>query len=239
MVVYTRSQLENMDREEMTDELLRLSKLTDHIETLNIKLEEFSKKYDEVCSQLLVSKNCTDLLKKRVIQLEKTSLSTSQYIRREMIEVNPVPTNIDESKLEETICNALTMTGIEVSPDDLHACHRLKQKDKVIIKFKDRKKRHIVHLNRKKLNEKKKELNELGLSDKLYVQDSIIIIIIIICSRLMKSKRIYSTWFFHNRINLKLYEKSNPSVVYHKTDIESILGIDDIDALISEINRGC
>ena len=50
------------------------------------------------------------------------------------LEVNPVPRDIWGSVLEETVCRAR-----EVTPDDLHACHRQKNKERVILKFKARK----------------------------------------------------------------------------------------------------
>ena len=62
-----------------------------------------------------------------------------QYHQRESLEVNLVPHDIGDNVLEETVCRAISLTGYEVTPDDLHACHQLKNKDRVILKFKDRK----------------------------------------------------------------------------------------------------
>ena len=59
-------------------------------------------------------------------------------------EINPVPASIDDNVLESSVCRALSLTGHEVKPDDLQACHRLKKKDTVIIKFKCRKQRRSI-----------------------------------------------------------------------------------------------
>ena len=55
------------------------------------------------------------------------------------MEVNPVPPSISDKELEVNICQALSLTGYEVKPDDLQTCDRLKKKESVIVKFKCRK----------------------------------------------------------------------------------------------------
>ena len=73
------------------------------------------------------------------IQLERKAVTSSQYSRRETIELNPVSAEIHEDVLEESICKGLSLTGVNAVPKDLHACHRMERSDKVIIKFKCRK----------------------------------------------------------------------------------------------------
>ena len=53
-----------------------------------------------------------------------------------MLEINPVPHSINNVDL--------SLTGTKVKPDDLDSCHRMKKKDNVIIKFKNRKQRNDV-----------------------------------------------------------------------------------------------
>ena len=57
-----------------------------------------------------------------------------EYSRRETIEVNPVPAEIQDDVLEASVCKALSLTGVTIAPEDLHACHRMKRSDRVIIK---------------------------------------------------------------------------------------------------------
>ena len=100
--------------------------------------------------------NCSNLLRNRVID----ALSRAQYVGREIIEISPVPGSISDQNLEEQVCKALSLTGIKVEDKDLHACHRMKRRGRVILKFKDRKLRYQVMANRKKLTEKKNELKK-------------------------------------------------------------------------------
>ena len=55
------------------------------------------------------------------------------------MELNPVPAEIHEDVLEESVSKALSLTGVNVVPEDLHACHRMKKSNRVIVKFKCRK----------------------------------------------------------------------------------------------------
>ena len=74
-------------------------------------------------------------------------MNNAQYNRRETFEINPVPPNIVDDVLEQSVCQALSLTGISVEPDDLQACYRMRKKDRVIIKFKCRKQKHHVISN--------------------------------------------------------------------------------------------
>ena len=56
-----------------------------------------------------------------------------------MIEINPVPEDIQDMQLEESICqDTPVVTG------ELEACHRMRRRDRVIVKFSSRKKRYGI-----------------------------------------------------------------------------------------------
>ena len=59
-----------------------------------LNFRDFIEKYDILYSELLVSKNCNSLILNRIINLKMNALNNVQYIRREMLEVNPVPQSI-------------------------------------------------------------------------------------------------------------------------------------------------
>ena len=59
-----------------------------------------------------------------------------------MIEINPLPEDVQDTQLEESICQALFHTGTLVSPGDLKACHRMRQNrsdDHQVLKQKEKK----------------------------------------------------------------------------------------------------
>ena len=75
-----------------------------------------------------------------------------------------MPADITDDVLEENICKALSLTGVNVVPNDLHACHRMKRTDRVIVKFKCRKQKNYVMYKRKSLGCKSQELRKLKFS---------------------------------------------------------------------------
>ena len=99
-------------------------------------------------------------------------MSNAQYIRREMLDINPVSHSKNNVDLEEKVCKALSLTGTKVKPDDLDACHRMKKKDKVIIKFKNRKQRKDVIFKRKELKSKGDDLLALQSGRSLFINNS-------------------------------------------------------------------
>ena len=160
-MLLTRAQVDSLSREELIEELLKFSDITDQLIGLNSRFEDFIKKYDKLNSELLISKTnskINSVLLKRVINLERNALNTAQYVRRETIEINPVVQSIPFADLENKVCQALSLTGTTVTPDNLQACHRMRNKEKVIVKFKDRKQRNKVIFSRKELKSKGEQL---------------------------------------------------------------------------------
>ena len=135
--------------------MLKFSDITDKLNSLNSRFEYFIKKDDNLNSELLISKNCISLLLKRITNLERNALNNAQYVRRETIEINPIPQSIPTTDLENKICQVLSLTGTTVTSDNLQACHSMKNKEKVIVKFKDRKERNKVVFNWKELMERR------------------------------------------------------------------------------------
>ena len=88
------------------------------------------------------------------------------------MEVNPVPPSISDEELEVSICKAFSLTEHEVKPKDLQACHRLKKKESVTVKFKCRKLKRRVLVNTKNLRNKSKDLRQLTFSSKLFISET-------------------------------------------------------------------
>ena len=235
-MVFTRSQIENLSREELIEELVKLSDITDRLKDLTDKFDNFSKKYEELKSDLVVTKKCNSLLYSRIVQLEKNAVSNAQYHRRETLELNPVSQDIHDNVLEDTICKALSLTGQEVVPEDLHACHRMSNRDRVIVKFKDRKLKHNVQIKRKNLHQKSLELSRLKFSGKLFVSESMCFEnhqLAYKCRKLKNLGKIHSTWFYNNAVNIKLTENGRIHKIFHIIDIEKLLDIDNLDELLN------
>ena len=103
-MVLTRAQVDNLSREELIEELLKFSDITDKLNGLNNRFDVFIKKYDELNSELLISKNFNSLLLKQVTNLKRNALNNAQYVCRETIEINPIPQSIPNANLENKVC---------------------------------------------------------------------------------------------------------------------------------------
>ena len=151
-----------------------LSDITDRLKELTDKFDNFWKKYEELKSGLVVTKkiHLSVIFLYRNVQLEKNAVSSAQYHRRETLELKPVPQEIHDNVLEDIVCKALSLTDQEVVPEDLHACYRMSNRDRVIVKFKDRKLKLNVQIKRKNLYQKSLELSRLKFFGKLFVSES-------------------------------------------------------------------
>ena len=140
-MVLTRSQYENISKGKLIQELTDINssfvnviyaKPTD----LSEKFHEFISEYEKVYSEFQQCKSFNSHLLTRFIQLEHNTVTNSQYSKRETIELNPVPAVIHKDVLEDSICKALSLIVVNVVPENLQACYRMKRSDRVIVKFK-------------------------------------------------------------------------------------------------------
>ena len=68
--MFTRSQIENLTREELIEELLQISDISCQLKALNGRFDTFIAKHEELKSNLLITNNFNTLLQQRIIQLE-------------------------------------------------------------------------------------------------------------------------------------------------------------------------
>ena len=101
-----------------------------------------------------------------------TPLTMLSIIAHESLEINHVPATIGDDGLKSTFCRALSLTCHEVKPDDLQACHYLKKKDTVIVKFRCRKQKYSILINRKNLRNKSDVFTQLNFSGRFFVWES-------------------------------------------------------------------
>ena len=138
--------------------------------------------------------------------------------------------------LEPSVCKALPLTVVNVAPEDLHACHRMKRSDRVIIKFKCRKQKQSLIYKRKNLATKSQELSNLKFSGRRFVSESMSHEnqqLAYKCLQFKSAKKIHSTWFFNNVVNIKLTEHGRIHKIFHVTDIENLLEIDNLEEYIN------
>ena len=141
--------------------------------------------------------------------------------------------------LEQSVCQVLSLTGLSVEPDDLQACHCMRKKDRVIIKFKCRKQKHRVLSNRKTLQNKSHDLTQLKFSGKLFVNENMCHEnhhLAYKCCQLKSARKIHSTWFYNSTLHRKLVENGPIHKIFHPADIEKVLWVDNLDEYINNVS---
>ena len=145
-MVFTRGQTENMSRDELVEELLKWSDVSSELSELTEKYNDFVSKHDKVYPELQIWRNCDNHLLQRIIQVEWNAVTNSQYYRRYILETNPVPESLGDNIFVKNVCKALYLTCVNVTPEQWNSCHRLKKRNRVIVRFKCRKQRQNVFL---------------------------------------------------------------------------------------------
>ena len=141
-----------------------------------------------------------------------------------------------DNVLEETVYRVISLTGHDVTPDDFYACHRLKNKDRVILKFKARKLKRSIQISRTILQQKSLELCQLKFSGKLFISESKCYEnqqLAYKCRQLKSSKKIHLTWFWNSAVNIKVTPNGEIHQIFHTTDIEKLLGIQTLEGFIN------
>ena len=91
----------------------------------------------------------------------------------------------------------------------------------------------------KNLGNKSQELNNLKFSGRLFVSESMSHEnqqLVYKCRQLKSVRKIHSTWFFNNVVNLKLAEHGKIYKIFHVTDIENLFETDNLEECINNVS---
>ena len=131
----------------------------------------------------------------------------------------------------------LPLPGHEVKPDDLQAYHRLNKKNTVMVKFKCRKQKRRILINRKNVLNKSDVLTRLNFSGRFFVSESMChenLQLYYKCRQLQMLAKIHSMWFWNNSVNVKRNERSQTTKIHHVIGIEKLLGVHNLSEFINK-----
>ena len=105
--------MEILSKDGLINEVLSVENFKNDINVkfseLNDRFNDVEAKYEMVISNLSITKHCNDLLLGHRTQLERNNLNNAQYTRREILEINPVPSDIADNILEQSVRQALSL----------------------------------------------------------------------------------------------------------------------------------
>ena len=110
--------------------------------------------------------------------------------------------------------------------------NHMRKKDWVFIKFKCRKQKHHVLLNCKTLQNKSLNRTQLKFLGKLFVNDCMCHEnhqLAYKCCQLKSVHKVHSTWFYNSTLHIKLVENGPIHKIFHPTDVDKVLGFDNLD----------
>ena len=104
------------------------------IESLRDKVKEMNSNFKKLGADVSIVKTVNLLLKKSV-DIEWQCWADAQYSRRECLEIAGIPTSIPQQNLEEKVSQIFEAIGVSVDKNDIDDCHRLRDKERTIVKF--------------------------------------------------------------------------------------------------------
>ena len=83
-----------------------------------------------------ISKNVSDLLSSRLVDIERQCWANTQYFRRECLDIVGIPNEVKEESLEQSVVGIFDKLGCSIGTDQIEACHLVnKNNSTVIVKF--------------------------------------------------------------------------------------------------------
>ena len=153
----------------------RLQELNDHLKTNIVdQMNENVMSIKDTIIHVLKKDNAqlrnkVELLEKKLTEVEISRNKLEQYTRRNNIEIQGIPPQISDEKLEEKVFGAM---NIAITKNDVEDCHRLGKSSKsTIVQFVNRK--HCNAILSKKFETSKIDKSKLGFESnvKLYVSE--------------------------------------------------------------------
>ena len=237
---YSVEELNDLDKTELIDKILEVQSFLSSILSKLDTVDALTSKVESMASDVERNHKDVELLKKpkqgkneslglamvgeRITKMEKDNYAQQQYSRRDSIEIVGIPEAIPDKDVESKAIDIMKAIGVTVARNEIQACHRLAKKDRIIVKFVNRKTAVACLQSRAKLKTLKGK--SLGLPDKckLYVNKSLCPQyrkLFWKCKNLFKEAKIQSCWTYNGTIKVKLLND----------DVHPILHDDDIISL--------
>ena len=171
---------------------------------------------------------------KKSVHIKQQYWENVQCTRRECLEIAGIPTSILQQNLEENVCQIFEAIDISVDKNDIDDCHRLRDKERTIVKFLRRK-------DCKRVLRCKKDLQNVNMSNldvpdgtKLFINESLCPyckVLWVIWKKLWNRKRIHSFFTANGMRKFRFEEHALVNVVTHQQDLKGLFPDVDINAL--------
>ena len=114
----SRAQIEKLSKDQVIDYMLKRDTLSAALNSLASAFEQLTKRLDRSEATVAILKNCNQKLtdkctslEKRLTAVERSSLNSSQYLRRRQIEVKNISQQSNGPHLKQTMSSLLSLTN--------------------------------------------------------------------------------------------------------------------------------
>ena len=206
------------------------SNLNEKVSNLTEEVQKLNTNFELLKSDFSATRIENNSLNEILFALERQCWANAQYSRRECLEITGISSSVSDKDVEEVVCQAITIAGVDITADDIEDCYRVGSKGQTIIKFGKRK------VSRQVLNVTK-DLNKVKMSDIDLTEQSTFYINQSLCPyyRMLwsKSKTLYkrgtidSCYVSYGNIKIRLQENARPITISGTLDfIKYFPGVD-------------
>ena len=232
---HTEAVLNKLTKPELVQLLLKTeATLGSQITDLSKEIKDTLTYLKKLEADIAVVKTVNDRLVERVINTERQCWENAQYSRRDTLEIVGIPNSVGNSVLEETVRDVFKKIGVEIDERDVQACHRLKEKERTIVKFVNRK--DCLQILRVKKDLKSLDPTELDFPEntKIFINESLCPYYRGIwnkCKKLRAIQKIHQFYTISGLIRVKLEETGPSRIITHMVDLKELFPDIDIENL--------
>ena len=234
VTTHTEAVLNELSKSELVQLVVQTeASLASQITNLTTEVKDLLGYLKKLEADLAVKKNVNSKLLERVVQNERQCWANAQYSRRDTIEVTGIPSSIRDKDLEDKVCNVFGEIGVNVNERDIEICYRLREKDKTIVKFVNRK--DCTNILKVKKDLKHLDPTKLSFSEgtKIFINESLCPYYRGIwnkCKKLRANQKLHQFYTINGTARVKLEKKGPPKSITHMFDLVNLFQIE-IDSL--------
>ena len=223
---HTEAVLNKLTKPELVQLLLKTeATLGSQITDLSKEIKDTLTYLKKLEADIAVVKTVNDRLVERVIKTERQCWENAQYSRRDTLEIVGIPNSVGNSVLEETVRDVFKKIGVEIDERDVQACHRLKEKERTIVKFVNRK--DCLQILRVKKDLKSLDPTELDFPEnaKIFINESLCPCYRDIwnkCKKLRAIQEVHQFYTISGLIRVKLEETGPFIIISHMVDLKEL-----------------
>ena len=142
--------------------------------------------------------------------------------------------SVRENVLEQKVCDVFQEIGVDICDRDIQACHRLKDKDRIIVKFTNRKDCLRILRVKRQLKGLYPAVVDLPEGTKIFVNESLCPYYRGIWNKCKKSRdkqKVHQYYTINGLIRLWIEESGQVKVVTHMVDLQNLFPDIEIDNL--------